>query len=80
VPVLAASGLLLSGCAAEPAPGAGSTVTVVATTPQVADFVRIVGGDAVLVHQVVEAVLVGVVRVSSASTCCCGASRSSWWP
>jgi len=33
---------------------AGSRVTVVATTPQVADFVRIVGGDAVAVHQVLQ--------------------------
>ena len=54
---LLVSGLALSGCAADPGPGgsAGSPVTVVATTPQVADFVRIVGGDAVRVHQVVQA-------------------------
>ena len=53
--VLASAGLALAGCGSDTGSGAGSGVTVVATTPQVADFVRIVGGDAVEVHQVVEA-------------------------
>lgn len=52
---LAAPSLLLAGCGG----GAGSVdatgaPTVVATTPQVADFVRVVGGDAVRVHQVLR--------------------------
>jgi zinc/manganese transport system substrate-binding protein/manganese/iron transport system substrate-binding protein len=54
--VLAAAGLTGSGCSGDPGPAAAAgTVTVVATTPQVGDFVRIVGGDAVVVHQVVAA-------------------------
>lgn len=51
-----AAALAVSGCSDDPGPEvAADTVTVVATTPQVADFVRIVGGNAVVVHQVVEA-------------------------
>lgn len=51
--VLAWSGLALVGCSSSTQPR-GAGVTVVATTPQVADFVRIVAGDGVEVHQVVE--------------------------
>jgi ABC-type Zn uptake system ZnuABC Zn-binding protein ZnuA/ABC-type Mn2+/Zn2+ transport system permease subunit len=48
-PVLAASTLLLAGC--------GSTVnhaSVVATTTQIGDWTRVVAGDAVSVHQILQ--------------------------
>jgi len=44
----------VTGCGGDLSAGEGGVPTVVATTPQVADFVRIVGGDAVEVHQVLE--------------------------
>lgn len=50
-----ATGLALAACGTDTASRTGTGITVVATTPQVGDFVRIVGGDAVEVHQVVEA-------------------------
>lgn len=54
--MVAGTALVLGGCGSGGRPSdATSGVTVVATTPQVADFVRIVGGDAVTVHQVVQA-------------------------
>ena len=50
------AGLVLAGCGAGRAPQESAGVaTVVATTSQVADFVRVVGGDAVQVRQVVKA-------------------------
>ncbi|GIM92198.1 metal ABC transporter substrate-binding protein [Paractinoplanes toevensis] len=54
---LAVAGLL-TGCSAEPAGNAAAAssepVPVVATTPQVADFVRNIGGDDVTVTQIVK--------------------------
>jgi zinc/manganese transport system substrate-binding protein len=57
--LLLATALLLatlaSGCGDDEAgAGSGSGVTVVATTTQVGDFVRNVGGDRVDVHQILE--------------------------
>jgi ABC-type Zn uptake system ZnuABC Zn-binding protein ZnuA len=53
--LVASSALALAGCSADSRTDGGGAPIVVATTPQVADFVRIVGGDAVRVHQVVKA-------------------------
>lgn len=57
--LLAAGALALSGCgsddAAAPAAGPDPALTVVATTPVVADFVRNVGGDRVEVAQILKA-------------------------
>ena len=44
----------VTGCGGDLSAGEGGVPTVVATTPQVADFVRIVGGDAIVVHQVLQ--------------------------
>ncbi len=54
--LLACSALVLAGCSGDAGrrQATGATPTVVATTPQVADFVRIVGGDSVRVHQVIR--------------------------
>jgi zinc/manganese transport system substrate-binding protein len=62
--LLAAAGtaalVILSGCGsgdAAPAaagPSAGNRLAVVATTPEVADFARTVGGDAVSVTQIIK--------------------------
>jgi zinc/manganese transport system substrate-binding protein len=47
--------MLASGCGDDEAgAGAGSGVTVVATTTQVGDFVRNVGGGRVDVHQILQ--------------------------
>jgi ABC-type Zn uptake system ZnuABC Zn-binding protein ZnuA len=46
--------LLACGCGSEAGAGDGSGVDVVATTTQVADFVRNVGGDRVDVHQILH--------------------------
>jgi zinc/manganese transport system substrate-binding protein/manganese/iron transport system substrate-binding protein len=48
------SAVVPAACGADRPPDATGRVTVVATTSQVADFVRVVGGDAVRVHQVVQ--------------------------
>ncbi|MGE5281718.1 MAG: metal ABC transporter solute-binding protein, Zn/Mn family [Chloroflexota bacterium] len=50
---LAALALLVAGCAGGSG-GEGGRVEVVATTTQIADFVRHVGGDAVAVHQILQ--------------------------
>src|SRR3954447_21133496 len=50
VPLVAAAALLLAGCGST---GGGNAV-VVATTTQIADWARIVGGDAVSVHQILR--------------------------
>jgi zinc/manganese transport system substrate-binding protein/manganese/iron transport system substrate-binding protein len=53
--LLVCSTLTLAGCGGAGGAGdAGRTPTVVATTSQVADFTRVVGGDAVRVHQVLR--------------------------
>lgn len=52
---LVCCGLAVAGCGGGTDHGQAGAPTVVATTPQVADFVRIVGGDDVRVHQVLEA-------------------------
>ena len=52
---IACCGLIASACGGSDGGSTSAAVTVVATTPQVADFARIVGGDAVDVHQVLEA-------------------------
>jgi len=44
---------VLAGCAGTQS-GGGDTVAVVATTTEVGDFVRAVGGDAVTVHQILQ--------------------------
>ena len=50
--------LAAAGCSADPAGGAaeaaGAPLPVVATTPQVADFVRNLGGDDVKVTQIIK--------------------------
>jgi ABC-type Zn uptake system ZnuABC Zn-binding protein ZnuA/ABC-type Mn2+/Zn2+ transport system permease subunit len=48
-PVFAAAALLLAGCGST-----GSHATVVATTTQIGDWARIVAGDAVSVHQLLQ--------------------------
>ena len=53
--LLACSGFALSGCGGQGPDRASGGPTVVATTPQVADFVRRVAGGGVVVHQVVRA-------------------------
>ncbi len=56
VPALAA-GVALSGCSAtstSPEPGASGKLAVIATTTQIGDLVRSVGGDAVTVHQILK--------------------------
>lgn len=51
---LAGCSLFLIGCGGSKPAATTGRPTVVATTPQVADFVRVVGGDAVEVHQVLR--------------------------
>ncbi len=50
VPLVAAAALLLAGCGST----GGGNAGVVATTTQIADWARIVGGDAVSVHQILR--------------------------
>ncbi|XVU25292.1 metal ABC transporter substrate-binding protein [Actinoplanes sp. CA-054009] len=59
--ILAVSAALISlaGCGSDDggaaaAPGGGSALSVVATTPEVADFVRNIGGDDVTVTQIIK--------------------------
>ncbi len=49
VPVFAVAALLLAGCGST-----GNHATVVATTTQIGDWTRIVAGDAVSVHQILQ--------------------------
>jgi zinc/manganese transport system substrate-binding protein len=49
---LAGAALLLSGCGATA--GGGGKPLVVATTTQIGDWARVVGGDAVTVHQILK--------------------------
>jgi zinc/manganese transport system substrate-binding protein len=49
VPVFAAAALLLAGCSS-----AGGHATAVATTTQIGDWARVVGGNAVSVHQILQ--------------------------
>ncbi len=48
-PVFAAAALLLAGCGST-----GGNATVVATTTQIGDWARVVGGNAVSVHQLLQ--------------------------
>jgi ABC-type Zn uptake system ZnuABC Zn-binding protein ZnuA/ABC-type Mn2+/Zn2+ transport system permease subunit len=50
----AAAALLLSGCGADPGPAGPGQVKVVATTTQIGDFARAVGGDRAKVVQLLE--------------------------
>jgi zinc/manganese transport system substrate-binding protein len=55
--VTAVTAVLAAGCGSPDAPGttpATAPLAVVATTPQVADFVRILGGAGVTVHQIIK--------------------------
>jgi ABC-type Zn uptake system ZnuABC Zn-binding protein ZnuA/ABC-type Mn2+/Zn2+ transport system permease subunit len=56
--VLAAAGLLAvlgaGGCGSAPSGGGGGALDVVATTTQLGDIVRAIGGDAVDVHQILQ--------------------------
>src|SRR5207248_3221575 len=50
----AAAALLLGACGAASGTTTGHSVDVVATTTQIADWVRSVGGSAVTVHQILQ--------------------------
>jgi zinc/manganese transport system substrate-binding protein len=50
----AAAALALAGCAGGSAGGGGGRLDVVATTTQIADFAREVGGEAVDVHRILQ--------------------------
>jgi ABC-type Zn uptake system ZnuABC Zn-binding protein ZnuA len=53
VAVTAAAALLLAGCGTSSS-GSGNHVSVVATTTQIADFTRAVGGRSIAVHQILQ--------------------------
>lgn len=52
--VLALAGLGIAGCGSSSSGASGDRIPVVATTTQLADIVREVGGDAVDVHQILQ--------------------------
>jgi zinc/manganese transport system substrate-binding protein len=46
--------LLAAACGSSPAAGSGSKLDVVATTTQIGDWVRVVGGDAISIAQILQ--------------------------